>query len=68
MSTKIRNNIVREAKKRIKISSIDFDVLLSGEKEYLQDVTIDKICKEKGYTLSNFYAIDGKKLDKLLDW
>jgi hypothetical protein len=68
MSTKIRKNIIREAKNRIKNSSINFDELLGGEKEQLQDVTIEEICKERGYTLGNFYAINGKELNKFLNW
>ena len=41
--------------------------LQSGEKEKLQDKLITKYSKELGFKLADFYAGDGKKINKLLE-
>lgn len=66
LSTKQRKNIVREAKKLIKVEVPDYDTLPEGRKIGIQDEYIDKLCKERGYELCHFYAEEGEKLDKIL--
>jgi hypothetical protein len=52
-----RKNIVRKAKKQI-----DWN----NSNEVDQDKIVEKICKEKGFTLVEFYATDGVYLNKIL--
>jgi hypothetical protein len=66
MNKKHRRNILREVNKRMKEKFVDFDDLKSGEFEKIQDEYIDIVCKEKGWTLKDFYATDGKELNDLL--
>lgn len=66
LTTKQRINIVRKAKKLIKVKLPDYDILPAGEKETIQDEYIDKLCKELGYKLCHFYNEEGKKLDRIL--
>jgi len=66
LNTKQRKNIVREAKRLIKLEVVDYDNLLVGEKETIQDEYLDKICKERGYELCHFYSEEGEKLDRIL--
>lgn len=68
MTDQQRKNIVREAKRKIKLEVDDYDNKLSGEKESILDEYIEDVCKEKGYTIHNFYATDGKTLQKILGW
>jgi hypothetical protein len=67
MTLKHRKNIVREAKRLIKDEVKDYDSLLCGQRESILDEYIDKICIEKGWTLSHFYYEDGKVLEKILN-
>lgn len=66
MNKKHRRNIIREANRRMKEKYSDFDDLQSGEFEKIQDEFIDLVCKEKGWSLKDFYATDGKELNDLL--
>ena len=66
MNTILRNTIVREAIIRISKAYPNYSSLMYGEKELIQDKYIDDICKELGHTKTQFYAEDGKKLDKIL--
>ena len=61
-----RKSILRKARKLIKQDIKKFDDLLGGEKETIEDKYIEKVCKERGWELSHFYAISGEELDKLL--
>jgi hypothetical protein len=67
MTLKHRKNIVREAKRLIKEEVKNYETLLSGQKESILDDYIDKICVEKGWSLSHFYLEDGKILNKILN-
>lgn len=67
MTLKHRKNIVREAKRLIKEEVKNYETLLSGQKETILDEYIDKVCIEKGCSLSHFYAEDGKILNKILN-
>lgn len=65
MKTKQRNAIVKKVK--CKIDKLDnYSDMLPGEKEVIQDEYIALECIELGYSLSNFYVEDGKKLNKIL--
>ncbi len=59
MNSKHRKDIVSEAMSRIKNDVKDYDKLLPGKKESIQDNYISIVCIEKGYTLSDFYNTDG---------
>jgi hypothetical protein len=61
-----RKSILRKARKLIKQEIENFDDLLGGEKETIEDEYIEKVCKERGWKLSHFYAISGKELDDLM--
>lgn len=61
-----RKNIVREAKHLINAEVKDYESLPGGQKESILDEYIDKLCVEKGWSLSHFYAEDGKVLNKIL--
>ena len=63
MNKKHRRNILREVNKRMKEKFDDFQ---SGEFEKTQDEYIDIVCKEKGWSLKDFYATDGRELEDLL--
>lgn len=67
MTTKHRKNIVREAKKRIKIEVSNFESLLVGEREVLLDEYIRKICEEKGFDFIHFYCEEGNILEKIIN-
>jgi hypothetical protein len=67
MTLKHRKNIVREAKRLIKKEVKNYETLLSGQKEAILDEYIDKVCIEKGWSLSHFYLEDGKILEKILN-
>ena len=66
MNKKHRRNIIREVNKRMKEKFVDFDDFQPGEFEKTQDEYIDIVCKEKGWSLKDFYATDGKELEDLL--
>ncbi len=66
MNKKHRKNILIEVNKRMKERFVDFDDFQPGEFEKTQDEYIDTVCKEKGWTLQDFYATDGKELNDLL--
>lgn len=66
MTTKHRKNIVREAKRNIANEIKDYSSKSIGEQERIFDVYIEKACIARGYTLSNFYFEEGKKLDIIL--
>jgi hypothetical protein len=68
MTKKDRNKVIKEIKIRINKDIKDFDNLLPGKKEQIQDKYIDIVCKENGFTLNDFYAADGKEINKLLKW
>jgi hypothetical protein len=55
MTMRHRKAILRNAKKRPDWTS----------NEVIQDKIIEEECKKKNCTLSDFYAIDGKILNKL---
>ena len=54
-----RKSIVRKSKRKIN---------WYNESQYAQDKEIEKICIDNGFTLSEFYATDGKKLNKILQY
>jgi hypothetical protein len=66
MSKKHRKNIMREVNRLIKTEVKDFDNLSQADKMGTQDKYIDKVCKEHGWTLNDFYFADSKELDSLL--
>lgn len=66
MNNKDRNSIIKEMTRRIKEDIKDFNDLETGQREVIQDEYIDIISKEMGESLSEFYAADGKKLNRLL--
>lgn len=68
MTTKHRKNIVREAKRLIKIEDKDYHTKPSGEQEAILDHYINKVCVQKGWDFSHFYFEEGKKLEKILGW
>ena len=57
MTDQHRKNIARAAKRDSRWSS---DIRI-------QDRIIEELCKKRGYTIHDFYAADGKMLNKLLD-
>jgi hypothetical protein len=59
-----RTVIIKEANKRIKEQVENFNDLSSGEKETIQDKFIEIICQEKGFSISDFYASNGKQLNE----
>ncbi len=61
-----RAAIIKEANRRIKEKVENFNDLSSGEKETTQNKFIEIICQEKGFSLSEFYASNGKKLNEQL--
>ena len=61
-----RKSILRKARKLIKHDFENFDDLLGGEKETIEDEYIEKVCEERGWKLSHFYAISGDELEDLL--
>jgi hypothetical protein len=66
MNKKHRKNIIREVNRRMKEKYSDFDDLQSGKFEKIQDEFINLVSKEKGWSLKDFYATDGKELNNLL--
>jgi len=66
LNTKQRKNIVRAAHKALSIDNPDFSSMSLGEFEKTQDMYIEQECIKSGYELSHFYAIEGKKLKKIL--
>jgi hypothetical protein len=66
MSKKHRKNIMREVNRLIRTEVKDFDNLSQADKIGTQDEYIDKVCKEHGWTLNDFYFADSKELDSLL--
>lgn len=67
MNTKHRKNIVREAKRLIGIDIKDYFERQLGEREVILDSYIEKVCNERGWSFSHFYAEDGKLLEKILN-
>ncbi len=67
MNKKHRKNILLEANKLMKAENTNYDSMATGEKEVLQDVYINKVCKSLGWDIHTFYATDGKELNKLLN-
>ena len=59
MDNKIRNII--QDKAILEFKSIP-DNIQSGEREVQQDLILMKLCESIGYTLSEFYGCDLKKL------
>jgi undecaprenyl pyrophosphate synthase len=57
----------RAVAKKVKAELKDNKDLLAGQKEKFQDKLITKYCKELGFKLTDFYAADGKMLNKLLE-
>lgn len=68
MTTQHRRNIIREVNCLIKAEVKNYDSLLPGEREVIQDKYIDQVCRNKGYVVAHFYSTDGKLLNKLLEW
>lgn len=66
MNKKHRRNIMHEVNKRMKDVFLDYDDVPPGLFEKEQDECIEIVCKEKGWTLKDFYATDGKELNDLL--
>ena len=66
MNKKHRRNIIREVNRRMKQKYSDFDDLQPSEFIKIQDEFIDLVSKEKGWSLNDFYATDGKELNDLL--
>ena len=66
MTDKDRRAVTKKVKADIKDNK-DYKDLLPGQKETFQDKLITKYCKELGFKLSDFYAGDGKKINKLLE-
>ena len=66
MNKKHRRNIIREVNRRMKQKYSDFDDLQPSEFIKIQDEFIDLVSKEKGWSLKDFYATDGKELNDLL--
>ena len=58
MSNKHRANILRRAKKNPKWST----------NESSQDEIIDEECRKSSWTIGDFYATDGKTLNKLIGY
>lgn len=44
----------------------DFFSRMMGEQESILDEYIEKLCLDQGMTLADFYAEDGKVLEKIL--
>jgi hypothetical protein len=61
-----RRSVAKKVKAELKDNK-DYKDLLAGQKEKLQDKLITKYCKELGFKLTDFYAADGKMLNKLLE-
>lgn len=66
MSKKHRKNIMRKVNRLIKNEVENFDNLSQANKMGTQDKYIDKVCKEHGWTLHDFYHTDTKELNSLL--
>jgi hypothetical protein len=66
MTDKDRRVVAKKVKNEIKDDK-KYKDLLSVEKEKFQDKLISKYCKELGFKLVDFYATDGKKLNRLLE-
>jgi hypothetical protein len=66
MSKKHRKNIMREVNRLIRTDVKDFDNLGQADKIRTQDEYITKVCKERGWTLNDFYNTDTNELDSLL--
>jgi hypothetical protein len=67
MNLKHRKNIVREARKLIKLEIDGFEELPVGKRESIQDEYIERVCKSKGWDLAHFYCEEGNILDKILN-
>lgn len=65
MSKKHRKGIMREVNRLIRNEVKDFNKLSEAEKIVTQDKYIDKVCKEHGWTLHDFYFAETKELDSL---
>jgi|688.fasta_scaffold1034022_1 hypothetical protein len=61
-----RRAVAKKVKAELKDNK-DYKDLLTGQKEKFQDKLITKYCKELGFKLTDFYAADGKMLNKLLE-
>jgi hypothetical protein len=61
-----RRAVAKKVKADLKDNK-DYKDLLAGQKEKFQDKLITKYCKELGFKLTDFYAADGKMLNKLLE-
>jgi len=61
-----RRAVAKKVKAELKDNK-DYKDLLAGQKEKFQDKLITKYCKELGFKLTDFYAADGKMLNKLLE-
>ena len=61
-----RRAVAKKVKAELKDNK-NYKDLLAGQKEKLQDKLITKYCKELGFKLTDFYAADGKMLNKLLE-
>lgn len=61
-----RTRIMDEVNRLIKLEVPVFLSLWGGEQEVVQDEYIERVAKEQGWTLSEFYATDGKILNQLL--
>jgi hypothetical protein len=67
MNTKHRKNIVREAKKLIKLEVPNYNQKPIGERESILDRYINQICIKRGWDFAHFYCEEGKVLDKILN-
>jgi hypothetical protein len=67
LTTKHRKNIVREAKKRIKIDVVNFEFLPIQQRETILYEYITKICEEKGIEFSHFTLEESKILEKIIN-
>lgn len=67
MDKRQRKEIVREARLKMRGNVLlDIDKLHSGEFEKRQDEYIEAACKNRGWTLQDFYATNAKELNSLL--
>jgi hypothetical protein len=66
MNLKHRKNIVREAKKLIRLDIEDYESRPIGEQESILDKYLEKVCVKLGWELTQFYCEEGKVLEKIL--
>lgn len=67
MTKETRKKILSKAVRIMRKENPQYDSMLPGKKEQIQDKYITQVCESEGTTLSEFYAADAKELNGLLN-